>query len=137
MLPDKILPPYPDEEQVVMDLVKAWFSFDGYPQTVYTGTETLEPPFFEQKLPFVRVGRVGGSPAEHTDRPVVDVDVFARTRKEAKALANDIQQLLLATPHPIDACRVLMSPQKVEWVEGSSVRRFYASYHLALRRHAS
>jgi len=136
MFSDKMLPAFRDVEAVVLDLLEAWFNSNGY-RTVYMDTETYSGDRFEESLPFVRVGRTGGAPRrgdEHTDAPVVDIDVLATTRREAKDIADTIQQLLVATPFPIDACNVLMSPQKVEWQEGSPIRRFYASYHLALRR---
>lgn len=125
--------PFRDEEAIVLTLIRDFFAGRGL--TVAVGDET--PESFDGKLPFVRAGRVGGAPragAEHTDRPVVDVDVYAATRKQAKEMAQLIEQLLLSTPHPIDSCNVLMSPQRVQWVEGQPIRRFYASYHLGLRR---
>lgn len=137
MFTDKMQPNFRDEERVVLDIIGEWYNPAGYPPVVYTGTETKAGKEFERSLPFVRVGRTGGAPRrgeEHTDAPVVDIDVLATTRAEAKDIAATIQQLLLSRPHPIDTCNVLMAPQKVEWQEGSPIRRFYASYHLALRR---
>ena len=134
LLPDRILPVYRDEELVVLEQIQAYFFSKG--RTVYTGDQVPDDNL-ESQLPFIRVGRTGGAPiqgAEHTDRPVVDVDVLAETRAEAKQIAKEIEQLLLSRPHPIDKANVLMSPQRVPWVEGIPIRRFYASYHLSLRR---
>lgn len=134
MLFDGILPVFRDEEMEVISLVKAYYAAKS--KTVYTGIETPDTGL-ESKLPFIRIGRVGGAPArgsEHTDRPVVDVDVFANTRAEAKLMANEILQLLISAPHPIDHCNVLIAPQKIPWVEGIPIRRMFASYHLDLRR---
>jgi hypothetical protein len=134
LLPDRILPVYRDEELVVLEQIQAYFFSRG--RTVYTGDQVPDDNL-ESQLPFIRVGRTGGAPiqgAEHTDRPVVDVDVLANTRGEAKQIAKEIEQLLLSRPHPIDKANVLMSPQRVPWVEGIPIRRFYASYHLSLRR---
>lgn len=129
-------PPFRDETREVLDIIKAFFAAPGPEQrVVYTGDQT--PVSFEGKLPFIRSDRVGGATRpgnEHTDRPVQDVDVYASTRAEAKNVAQLVEQLLLSRPHPIDSCTVLMSPQRVEWVEDSKIRRFYASYHLGLRR---
>lgn len=140
MLPDKILPAYRDEELVVLDQVEAYFQDENPRERVFTGDTTpdegLEDMLTDNGV-FIRVGRAGGAPIqgeEHTDRPVVDVDVLASTRATAKTVANQIEQLLLARRHPIDKCNVLMGPQKVPWVEGVPIRRFYASYHLSLRR---
>lgn len=130
---DGILPPFRDEEAEVLDIIEAYFKARG--RTVYTGTETPEGDELQRSLPFVRAGRVGGAPDHPSyDQPVVDIDVLARTRREAKQVAKEVEQLMISRPHPIDTCNVLMSPQKVEWQEGSPIRRFYASYHLSLRR---
>jgi hypothetical protein len=134
VLIEGILPVFRDEEMEVINLIKAYYAAKS--QTVYTGIETPDTDL-QTKLPFIRVGRVGGAPArgsEHTDRPVVDVDVFSSTRAEAKLMSNEILQLLLSAPHPIDNCNVLIGPQKLPWVEGIPIRRMFASYHLDLRR---
>lgn len=134
MLPDKILPVFRDEELAVLDQIDTYY---GWEPGEHSGDQTPADEELASVLPFVRVGRVGGSPnqgSEHTDRPVVDIDVFASTRAEAKTKANEILQLLLAHRHPIDRAGVLMAPQRVPWVEGVPIVRFYASYHLSLRR---
>lgn len=138
MMIDKIQPVYRDEESVVLDLVEDYFATLGHP--VYTGdrtpTEGLTTLLGDTGV-YVRAGRVGGAPAngeEHTDRPVVDVDVYANTRGLAKLAAGQILQLLLSHPHPIDTCTVLMAPQRVGWDPNSPIERFYSSYHLGLRR---
>lgn len=134
MLPDKMLPVFRDEEVVVLDQIDAFFQWQ---PGVHSGDQTPADEDLEHALPFVRAGRAGGGPIrgdEHTDRPVVDIDVFARTRAEAKSIANQIEQLLMARRHPIDDCNVLMGPQRVPWVEGVPIVRMYASYQLSLRR---
>ncbi len=130
---DGVLPPYRDAELVVVRAIQAWFSVN-YAAPVKVGTLTLPGERFESSLPFIRVGRVGGAPIDNSDRPVIDVDVLAETRDQAYTIAQLVMQLMMSAPHPIDDCRVLMAPQRVEWVEGSTVRRFYASYQLGLRR---
>jgi hypothetical protein len=124
-----------DEEAEVMRLVRAFLAGEGITATVVT--ETPDASTFNSVLPIVRLGRVGGAPqagSAISDRPVVDVDVLSKTRAEAKRIAQRIEQFLRSCPHPIDSANVLMSPQKVEWQEGSYIRRMYASYHLSLRR---
>lgn len=120
-----------------MGVIDAYFA--DRDETVYTADQTPDDgldTMLADGGAFVRVGRVGGAPSgdEHTDRPVIDIDVLAGTRAVGKAVSNLVQQLLMSKPHPIDHCNVLMSPQRVPWVEGSTVRRFYASYQLGLRR---
>lgn len=130
-----IQPPFRDEEAELLALLKEYLP-SAWAAPLFYGDQTPETGF-ENRLPFVRLGRVGGAArpgSEHTDRPVVDVDVYAKTRGDAKRIAQLIEQFLLSCPHPIDSCNVLMAPQRVEWVEGVPVRRFYASYHLGLRR---
>lgn len=135
MLVDGILPIFRDEESEVLDLIEAYFAGKG--RTVYTGLETPDTAL-ETRVPYIRVGRTGGAPvrgSEHTDRPVLDVDVITYDdRAGAKQIAKEIEQLLMSAPRPLDRVNVLMSPQKVPWVEGSKFRRYYASYQLSLRR---
>jgi hypothetical protein len=135
MITPPLQAPFRDETQAVLNIIKAYFAAAGPQQrTIYTGDRT--PTTFEGKLPFIRADRVGGATRDRvSDRPVVDVDVYASTRSDAKAIAQLVEQLLMSAPHPIDNCAVLMAPQRVEWAEGTGdIRRFYASYHLSLRR---
>lgn len=135
MMPSEMQVSFRDETAAVLAIVEAYFAAPGPEQrTIFTGDETPRDGF-DSELPYVRIDRVGGATREGiTDRPVVDVDVYASTRAEAKRIAQIIEQLLLSRPHPIDTCTVLMAPQKVKWVDGVPIRRFYASYHLGLRR---
>jgi hypothetical protein len=133
---DKILPPYRDVEAEVLDLIEAYFAGRG--ETVYTGDQTPADARLDKSLPFIRVGRTGGAPIrgdEHTDRAVVDIDVLAGRRSDALRISKLIEQLLMSRPKPIDDCNVLMSAQRVPWVEGvSTIVRMYASYQLSFRR---
>lgn len=134
MLPDKLLPIYRDVEAIVLDQIDAHFEWT---PGEHSGDQTPADEDLEKALPFVRAGRTGGAPVrgdEHTDRPVIDIDCFARTRAEAIGMAKKIEQILMYRQKPIDDCNVLMSPQRVPWVEGQPIVRFYASYQLSLRR---
>jgi hypothetical protein len=134
MLTDRILPVFRDEEAEILALIKAYYAAKS--EIVFAGDQTPDKDL-ESKLPFIRVGRTGGAPirgSEHTDRPVIDIDVLASTRAQAKRIAQEIEQLLLSAPHPLDNVNVLMSPQRVPWVEGVPIRRMYASYQASLRR---
>jgi hypothetical protein len=135
MLYDGILPIFRDEEDEVLDLLEA--HFDG--RDLVFGTETPDnlPEVLAGADAFVRIGRVGGATQDNvSDRPVVDVDVLGITRRKAKDTAKEIEQFLVSKPHPIDSCNVLIAPQKVEWAEQTerNVKRYFASYHLNLRR---
>jgi len=135
----EILPVYRDEEAVVMDAIEAFYAGR---RTIELGDQTPDDEPLGAVLAraeaFVRVGRTGGAPirgGEHTDRPVVDIDVMTQgSSRLAKLIANEIEQLLLSRPHPIDDCNVLMGPQRVPWVEGTPIVRMYASYQLSFRR---
>lgn len=134
MLPDKVLPVYRDVEAVVLDQIDELFDWEAGD---HSGDQTPADEDLEAALPFVRAGRTGGAPVrgdEHTDRPVIDIDCFATTRAEAIGMAKRIEQMLLSRRKPIDDCNVLMSPQRVPWVEGVPIVRFYSSYQLSLRR---
>lgn len=134
MLYEGMLPPFRDEESIVLDQIDALF---GWEPGVHSGDQTPADEDLEKALPFVRAGRTGGAPirgSEHTDRPVIDIDCFAHTRAEAKDMAKRIEQMLLAAQHPLDDTNILMSPQRVPWVEGVPIVRFYASYQVSLRR---
>lgn len=120
-----------DETAAVLNIIETHFAAQG--RTIYTGDETPDAGF-EGKLPFVRADSVGGNDNQVSDFPVLDVDVYATTRRDSKEIAEEIRQLLLSRPHPLDSVRTLMRPQRVKWVEDSDIRRFYASYHLSLRR---
>lgn len=142
MLFDGILPIFRDEEDEVMDLLESYFSDELLGnRSIAVGTETPDnlPAALVGVEAFVRIGRVGGASVrgdEHTDRPVVDVDVLGMRRRNAKDIAKMIEQFLHSKPHPIDSCSTLIAPQKVEWAEATEpgVKRYYASYHLNLRR---
>ncbi|MFI9123883.1 hypothetical protein ACIGW0_31580 [Streptomyces bikiniensis] len=58
------------------------------------GAET--PPDLEDRLPFVRVERLGGPDNRFRQHPTVAVDVFAATADEARATSRDVQKALLA-----------------------------------------
>ena len=133
---DGILAPFRDVEAEVLDVIEAYFASRG--ETVYTGDQTPADKRLLEVLPFIRVGRTGGAPVrgdEHTDRAVVDVDVLAGKRSDALRIAKLIEQLFMSRPKPVDDCNVLMSAQRVPWVEGvSNIVRMYASYQLSFRR---
>jgi len=134
MYPDKILPPFRDVEAIVLDQIDALFEWTA---GTHSGDQTPGDDDLDHILPFVRVGRTGGAPirgSEHTDRAVLDVDVFASTRAEAFQIAKRVEQLLMARRAPLDDVNVLMSPQRVPWVEGVPIVRLYASYQVSTRR---
>lgn len=91
---------------------------------------------------FHRVYRFAGPDDGITDRPVVGIDTFAGTRAVGFPSAEQVRQLMIAAPHTIvtatgtvvlDSVTTAESPHEVPWGD-SAVRRWVASYRLALRR---
>lgn len=121
---------FPDGEAAILDTVAA------EPGVADSGTET--PPDLQDRLPFVRVARVGGPDNVIDDYPLVDVDVFAATRAVAAPLAERLRQRLLAGPHRtpagvIDRVRTTSGPVQLPWAD-PGIRRFGATYRAAMRR---
>lgn len=96
----------------------------------------------DQKLPYIAVEVVDG-PADYLEsEPVVDIDVFAATRKGAKSIAAAIQLAFLRYPSGVNVAgtwvtidRVVCTglPVKREW-DDPSIRRQSATYQLTVRR---
>jgi hypothetical protein len=63
------------------------------------GAET--PPDLENRLPFVRVERIGGPDERFSAHPRIAVDVFAATADEARTLAGRVSGLLLFLRGPV------------------------------------
>lgn len=90
------------------------------------------------KLPFITAMEIGGRDNRITDFTTVDVSVFAPSYA-GKALAESIRQTLLTTPIVTDAgiidrCETQTKPHEVPWTDGSTVRRWIATYRISARR---
>lgn len=129
-----VLPPFPDAEDVVMALLD-----DIAPTTTDTAA-TLD-----SDAPVIKVTRVGGADDLVTDRPMVEVAVFAPTYEQARQVARACQQVILAcagrsiaTPdYPdgvlIDKAETTSAPLRVPY-ENESLRHKAATYQFAWRR---
>lgn len=120
---------FPDVQRV---LVTGLESLAGGP--THIGIET--PESFTDRLPFVRVVRVGGFSDVISDFPTVDIDVWADTYTAAEALAERIRQYLCGPPPPIavlDRAFCETAPRELPWGDGV-LRRFGATYGLTTRR---
>lgn len=141
------LAPFPDITETVMHGLEAQFpelaphTING--ETVYrVGREVpIEGPLVGGR--FVRVGGIGAPEGFVTTRPTIDLDVFAGSYAAGWDLSQRIHQWIIRYPHRIefgarfvvlDAVRVSMSPQEVDWDADSRVRRFYSSYQISARR---
>jgi hypothetical protein len=119
---------YPDIEQLVIGYLN-----DILDERVLTDL----PSTLDQILPVVRVTRVSGDDdGFKLDRPIVDVDVFAKDRGGAFALARRVQALLLfelpTATRPggvVTAVRTIVGPR---WLPdpNTALRRVGATYQL-------
>lgn len=128
------LPSFPDAEDVVMALLA-----DIAPTTTDTAA-TLD-----SDVPLIKVTRVGGADDFVTDRPLVEVAVFATTYDEARQVADQCRQVILssggrsiATPdYPggvlIDKAETTSAPLRVPY-ENETLRHKAATYQFAWRR---
>ncbi|WP_425837328.1 hypothetical protein [Streptomyces fractus] len=102
---------------------------------VRAGAET--PADLEKRLPMVRVERIGGPDERFSLHPRVAVDVFAATADEARRLANDLRDKLLALRGPVNGAvirdvRCDSGPSRQPWAN-EAVHRRGASYTVSLR----
>lgn len=94
-------------------------------------------------LPFIRVEKTQlGRRERLNDYPVLDVEVLAGTRSEAKSLIERIDTLFLDYPHSVvissgvavlDMVTVPVVPASRPW-DSPSVRRFAGTYQFSVRR---
>jgi hypothetical protein len=103
----------------------------------HAGTET--PSDLQNRLPYIRVGRVGGTSDEASDYPVVDVDYFSPlgSRDAAVDGAEAVRQRLTGSYHVVngvvlDDVDCLTGPRELPWL-GTGVRRFTGTYRVVTR----
>ena len=131
------LSPFPDVEVVLMDGLEARF-VELEAGDVGTVTPSNLATRLGQGRYFVRVGRVTGLDDRINDYPVVDVDVFGRTRSSARTLAEGIRAWLLGYPLyvgtvTLDRVRTETAPFRAPWKD-ETVWRFLATYQITTRR---
>lgn len=120
------LDPFPDVEDAAMTLV----------QDLGNVGQVSDDELIDN-LPFIRIGRIGGTDDLITDRPRITIDVFSATRAEARAISETIRQRLIYDPARIDSVIfdktiTLVGPQEIPW--SPAVRRYSASYQVSVRR---
>ncbi len=121
---------FPDVQRLLV------FELEALAGAGHTAIQT--PPDLTDVLPFVRVLRIGGPSDRLHDFPTIDVDVFAATYTAAELLAEQIRQWLVGPPPPVrelDRVDVDVAPRELPWGDGSTVRRFGATYRAVTRRH--
>lgn len=118
----------PDIEAVLAPWAEAAFG-------VFSGAET--PPDLEDRLPVIRVERLGGPDGRFGAHPRVAVDVFAATADEARTLAGAVRDelLFLRGTHGtavIRGVRCDSGPSRLPWAN-PAVHRRGATYTVSLR----
>lgn len=123
---------FPDVQRALVTLVE---------QVAGAGRAGAETPAdLQERMPFVRVLRVGGGSDHLSDYAVVDVDVFAGAYTVAEPLAERIRQHLTGPPPRVgpvvlDRITCQSGPAELPWAPG--VRRFGATYLVAARRYTA
>lgn len=125
------LPVFPDVHEVLFEVLVPAFVDDQH-------IGTVTPADLETRLPFVRVRRIGGPSTLITDRPRLDVEVYAATIGAAFQMSREIQQALISGPRSttagiIDRCTTEVGPREAPY-ENTAVRLVMGTYRLSLRR---
>lgn len=127
---------FSDVEEVVMALLERAPALGDAVQTL--------PPDMDGRV-VIRVLRVGGRDDGITDRALVDVSVFAPTYTQARTVAEQVRQRMLAaggTKVPtasrpagvlIDRCGTASGPTEIPY-DNPDLRRKPATYQVDLRR---
>lgn len=130
--------PYPDVIEGLKLLFPRWYpELETEPDgTFHVGR--VFPDDLQDHLPYVRVRDIGGNDDGLTDVPLIDVDIFHSSFRQARDLALGIQGKLLAYPHRVegmvlDRVSTAMRPHDVPW-DDDRVFRQYASYQIHARR---
>ncbi|PTR30595.1 uncharacterized protein DUF3168 [Rhodococcus sp. OK519] len=117
---------FPDAESVVMDLLE---------QVAFTCT--MASP--ETPMPHIRVSRVGGTDDDVTDFPEVEVECFAQSAAQAKAMARQCRRLIETAAASkvngilVDDTGCLVGPMQIPDIDPDD-RRLIATYQLLMRR---
>lgn len=104
----------------------------------HTGIET--PADLAGGLPFARIRRIGGLSDRLQDFASVDIDVFAGGYAATELLAEQIRQDLVGPPPPLpllDRITCETAPRELPWGDGSTIRRFGATYAVVARRYTA
>jgi hypothetical protein len=122
-----VLAAFPDVERILGDLL-------GDLGTI--GSETGID--LQERLPFIRVRRVGGTDDRVTDATRVDIDVYATDATAAKALTETIRQRLISGPSQttygiLDRAWTESGPQTAP-TDDQNIRRVITTYRISTRR---
>jgi len=100
------------------------------------GTRT--PVDLRDRLPYVRIYRIGGTDDGVTDAAQVAIDVFGVTRAEAWQVARTVQATMLDRPHAtsagvVDRVRTATGPTEAPYTD-TTIRLVTATYEVQTRR---
>lgn len=124
-----VLGPWPDPDLVLRELLAG---------LVTQEVVSVLPSNLGEVLPLIRARRVGGTDDRITDRPRVDVEVYAPTAAIAKPLAEQVRQRMLAgaartNAGVMDRAFTEVGPRELPY-PNPAVRVWAATYRISLRR---
>jgi hypothetical protein len=102
---------------------------------ITAGAET--PPDLEERLPFIRVERIGGPDDRFAAHPRIAVDVFAASSDEARTHSDQVREALVFVNGPVGGAvvrgvRCDAGPSRQPWANPAIYRRG-ATYTVSLR----
>ena len=125
--------PFPDAEQVLVDLLAPFGQACTYLPVDHKGD------FDVTKMPVIWITRNGGSRDEITDRPILQVAVFARKRSASAGIAEQCREAVLNSVNRkiagalVDAAREVTGVTQLPDIDPLN-RMVQATYQLSFRR---
>ena len=98
---------------------------------------SMTPEDLEQRLPYLRVVRLGGPRTQLFDYPVVDVDLFDVDEQTGAPRASAIANRLLSKPPPhpsLDVVGCDPAFRELPWGDNENVRRWGATFFFETRQ---
>ncbi len=118
---------FPDMQRVLVAELAVW---------VGENVDTETPDDLQDRLPFIRVERVGGGRDRVSDAPVIELQFYAATYAAVQPLAEQVCEWLCGPPSPVAAIdRALCTSGPTEIPYGDErIRRMVATFQLTTRR---
>lgn len=127
---DPVVRDFPNIEHLVAGLFAAELGGAGH-------VGSVTPEDLEQRLPFLRVVRTGGTRSHLFDYPVVELDLFDVDEQTGAPRASAIVNRLLSKPPPhpgLDAAACDPSFRELPWGDNENVRRWGATFYFETRQ---
>lgn len=103
------------------------------------------PDLIANRGVFIAVAVLGGPSNASASYPVVDFDVYTSTQALSSSISAEIERIMLGVPIiirvtglgvlKVDRATVTLGPSEVEWAPDRTVRRYYSSYKVEIRRY--